>query len=192
MQSYNTSKQSRASLALATLLIALTVVGCGSEGIDTFTITEKATATVEKGTLLEQLAGDLPFGDAFLNFDVASNQEFKNQGVKKSQIDSVKLSLLKLTIASPATGQDFTFIKSLAFFIEAEGLERKRIASGGPFEEGVKSVSLALDPVEMASYVAAPKMALTTEVNGKRPQNKTTIAAEIRLRIDVNVTGLLD
>ena len=173
------------------VVIAAALTACGGDGLDTFNVDMSSTATIPKGSVLEQLAGGLPFSGEFTNFDISESQDFQNQGVKKSEIDSVRLAKLELVITSPATGQDFTFLQDLEFYVEAQGLERKRVARAGPFEPGQKTVTMALDGVELAAYVAAPAMSLTTEANGKRPNNDTTLQAKTRLRIDVNVAGLV-
>lgn len=160
------------------------------DSVDNFTITESSTTTIEGATLLEQLVGDLGFG-GFLNMDVSQNEELKNQGVERNQIDSVFVQSLTLTITDPPDGQDFTFIESLAFYVEAPGLDRKLIASGGPFEAGLKTVGMNVENVDLADYAAAESMDITTEVDGRRPDNTTTIRADIVLDVDVNVGGAL-
>lgn len=181
---------SRVVLALLPLAVALSA--CGSDGLDTFHIQETSTAQIAKGTLVEQLVGSFGFGDAFLHMDITSNEKLKNRGVKRSQIDSVRLESLKLQITAPASGQTFDFLDKIAFYVEAEGVARKRIAVLDPVPDGVTTLSLSIDSLELAPYVAAPEMALTTEATGKRPANDTTVKATVGLVVDVNVSGLLD
>lgn len=172
-----------------TRLFALGVLvalgNCG--GLDNFEIHEDATAVIPGGTLLDQLASDAGF-DGFLNMDVDQSQELKNQGVRKNQIDSLKLKQLTLEITQPA-GQDFTFLESLEFFIEAAGLPRKRIASGGPFASGATRVELAVDDVELKPYATAESMNVTTQVTGRRPPQETTVKAALTFGVDVDVLG---
>jgi hypothetical protein len=174
------------------LCIAFATSACGSDALDTFHITETSTATIAKGSLVEQLAGNIGFGDGFLHMDITSNETLKNKGVKRSQIDSVRLESLRLQITAPASGQTFDFLDKIAFYAEAEGVARKRIAVLDPVPDGVTTLNLVIDPVELAPYVAAPEMALTTEATGKRPNNDTTLKATVGLVVDVNVSGLLD
>ena len=181
------SRLARAALTIFTLGA---LSGCGSDGLDTFTITEKATAVIPAGTLVEALAGDIPFGDSFLNFDITQNQEFKNQGVKKSQIDSVKLTKLTLRVVNPSDG-DLTFVKSLEFNVSAEGLKTVTVATGGPFADGQKTNNLSVTGAEIRDHVSKPSMSLTTNASGKRPAKETTIEATVELKVDVNVSGLL-
>ncbi|MFT7623552.1 MAG: hypothetical protein ACI9WU_002735, partial [Myxococcota bacterium] len=161
----------------------LTTVGCGLDVID---VTLSATTTVEKGTLIESLVGDLGF-DGLLAFDIVQSAAFKNQGVKRSQIDSLTLRELTLTIPDAAAGQDFTFMDEVQFFAEAEGLPKVRVARGGPFEAGVTSVAMETDLPDLADYAAAETMSITTEVTGRRPDTDTTIKADVTLEVDVNL-----
>ena len=88
------------------LCFAFALAACG--GLDTFTIEQTAQTTVSGASILEQLAGDLGFGD-LATFDVTENETLANQGVTKNQIDSVTISTLSLRVLSPMDG-DFTFL----------------------------------------------------------------------------------
>lgn len=94
----------------------LLLAGCGS--LTRVTVDQSATATIPAATLLEQLTGDVGFG-SLVSFDISQSQEFKIQGIKKEQINSVKVTKLSLTITSPAPGQDFAFLDTPSFFVEA-------------------------------------------------------------------------
>lgn len=176
-------------LRIAGFITVGVVVACGGR-IDTFKVQESGETVVEQGTVLEQLVGGLGFAD-FVQFDIAQTEEFQNQGAKKSQIDSIYLTLLRLEITDPPSGQDLTFVESVEFYVEAEGLDRVRVASGGPFEAGQTVTDLDLDGVDLAPYATAPSMDITTEVTGHRPANDTTIEGTIELLVDVNVGGVL-
>jgi hypothetical protein len=165
----------------------LTLLCCG--GIDNFDVTEESTTTIPGASLFEQLAGDMGFG-SFMTMDLSQSEELKNQGVEKSQIDSARLTALTLTVTEPADGQDLTFMESLKFFVEAQGLERRLIASGGPFPAGENQVELALEDVDLAPYAVAPTMKVTAEVSGRRPKQQTSILARMTLNVDVNVSGV--
>lgn len=176
----NTSRR----IALAVVLLA---IACGS--LTRLSVSQNAHATIPGATLLEQLTGDLSFG-GLGNFDISQSAEFKNQGVKKEQINSVKVKTLNLTITSPSNG-DFTFLNSLSFFVEAPGVAKKEVAKGGPFTAGQKSVDLTLTGLELAPYATAESMTFTTVANGKKPSTTTEIDAKVVLEADVNVGGLI-
>lgn len=182
----------KCSTSLFLLIAALCggALGC-SGGLDTFDITEVATAKVPAGSVVEQLIADIGFGDAFLKMNVRDSEAFQNQGIEEDQIDSVRLASFEFRIVDPPSGQDFTFLDSLAFHASSEGLESKRIAHGGPFTTGANAVSMTVDGVELQPYVVAKSMDITTEATGKRPKQETTIEATMVLRVDFNVSGIL-
>jgi len=173
-------------LTLALLITVL--VTCG--GLTRLTTTQTASASIPAGTLVDLLTGDLGFGN-LASFDITQSQEFKNQGIKREQINSLKLRSLTLTITQPANGQDFTFLDNLAFFVEASGLPKKEIARGGPFSAGATTVALAVLDVELAPYATAPSMTFTTTASGRKPKSATTLEAKVVLDADVNVAGVL-
>jgi hypothetical protein len=158
--------------------------------LDVISMEETSTTTVPKASIFEQLIGDIGFG-AFLNIDIVDNTQLRNQGVKRHQIDSVYATSFTLTITSPASGQDFSFIDSLQFYVNAENLPQMRIASGSDFPLGAKELELSLDPVDLAPYAAAESMTITSDVEGRRPIEETDIEAKILLEIDLNIGGLV-
>jgi hypothetical protein len=163
--------------------LALTACSCG---LDIFDVTVKGSTTVETGSLLEQLVS-LPAFNGFNSFDIAQTAEFQNQGVKKEQIDSVKLKSFTLSVKSPA-GATLDFIDEISFFAETNGVVKKRIAHK-VIADGQASVALDLDPVELKPYVTAASMQITTEVSGKRPQVETVVEALLVFTVDLDVAG---
>jgi hypothetical protein len=169
----------------AAAVVAIGFVTC--HGLDRFTVTESTRSEIMGGGLVEQLLPALGLG--FANFDITQNQTLQNQGVTKNQIDSVKMTRLTLTIIDPPSGQDFRFLDGLTFFVSAPGLERAMIASGGPFPSDARTVELTVEDVELAPYVVADRMDITTEARGRRPRQTTTVEATIVLDVDVNIGG---
>ncbi len=153
-------------------------------------MTQTASATIPGASLLEQLTGAFNFGNLG-NFDISQSQEFKNQGITKAQINSVKLKTLTLRITAPASGQDFTFLQSLTFFIEAPGVEKKEVAHGGPFAANAKEISLTVNDLELAPYATASAMTFTTTAVGRKPNSDTTLEAKVVLDADVNLAGVI-
>lgn len=172
----------RTSLFVFFLPIAIT---CG--GLDNFVIEERSRAVIQSGSLLEQFVGAAGFDD-FATVDITQNQSLQNQGVERHQIDSVKILMLTMTIVDPP-GSDFTFIDSMEFFVEADGLPKVSIATGGPFPAGEATVELTIPDQDLADYAASESMTITTEARGRRPEQDTTIDANIMLDVDVNVEG---
>jgi hypothetical protein len=126
-------------------LLALAV--CGK--VDNFDAQQTASATIDGSVSVGSLAGDLGF--ASLNsVDLKTTPEFQSQGLSDGDIASVKVQQLILTVTSPASGQDLSFVQSVRFFIEAPNVSKTEIANGGTFTSGVTSVALSLDDVELS------------------------------------------
>jgi hypothetical protein len=167
------------------LIFGLALSAC-SCGLDVFDVTVKGSTTVETGSLLEQLVS-LPAFSGFNSFDLAQTSEFQNQGVKREQIDSVKMKSFTLSVKSPA-GATLDFIDQVSFFAETSGVAKKRVAHK-VIADGQSTVSLDLDAVELEPYVTAASMQITTEVSGKRPPVETTVEAVLVFTVDVDVAG---
>ena len=57
------------------IFVVLAFISCDS--LRTFEIEQKSEITVERGTIVEQLVGNMGFGE-FLNMDLSDNQQMKN------------------------------------------------------------------------------------------------------------------
>ncbi len=180
-------------LALLTALVL--AAGCDSVKLDTFTITRTGSADIPGGPGLPVLSSVLSLG-GLNDMKFSDSQEFKNQGVKPSDVDSVTLSKLRLDVTKPASGQDLTFFKSVKFYAEGKdpagaALPRVLLASGGPFTAGQNGVDLTLTHVELKPYLTAPSMSITSDVDGQPPKQDSTVRATISLRVDVDVSGVV-
>ncbi|HCF60543.1 MAG TPA: hypothetical protein DFS52_21415 [Myxococcales bacterium] len=175
------------SKRLLAILSPLLLLSCG---VDTFETTVQGSTKVDGAPgLLKLLPAFAPF-EGLTNLDFSSNQEFENQGVDKSDVDSVKVTRLTLKIASPSD-QDFSFLESLRFYAAADG-KRALVAK----KDGIDKLDLRapnpvlvfdLEDVELAPFVSAPSMSIEVEGTGRQPESDTTLEAEVTLRVDVNV-----
>ena len=159
--------------------ISICCGGCSSLPM-TFDVTQRAETTIQKGTVLEQIVGSLGFGQ-FTNLDLSQSQEFKSNNVQKRHVANGRVKVLQLRITAPE-GQDFDFLESISFFVEAPGLERKRIAHR-QVPRDARSFQCKVDDVDLAPYVRAESMTVTTDVRGRRPESDTTIDAKLVLTV---------
>ena len=165
--------------------LALGMLVC-CNNVDNFDIPVDAKATIPAATILDQLLEPFTFG-ALESIDFT--QELKNQGVSKSDVDSVHLKSFSLTVTAPA-GQTFDFMDSISFSVEPEGQPKALVAKLDSVPKGATKIDLAVETsLELAPYVVAPSMRMTTSVQGKRPMQETNIAAHLVFDLDVNVTG---
>lgn len=169
-------------LAVALFVVPFVALsGCAS--LDQFDI-ELSSQAVIPGTF-SQLPGVGYPGGFPGGAEIA--QRIENQGVAPEDVRSAKLTRGGLKIISPET-ESLKYLQSFELFVEAEGLERKRIASvtlaGEP-----KQVDFALDDVELQPYVTAPEMKLVPQVerSALRPQADITIGIDLTLFVDLTL-----
>lgn len=174
----------RSSLFAAALLLT----GCGA---NVFKTEVKGETTISGDpTGLQGLISVFPAIGSFTNIDFNQNQDFKNQGVSKDQVESVKVESITLKIVTPAD-QDFGFLESLEFFAHA-GDDEVQIAS----KSGINTLNLAApNPVlnmdvkdaELQPFVTAPQMTISVKGKGRYPPRDTRLEATVRLRVEVKL-----
>lgn len=170
----------------AVALVALAALSSCSN-LDNFDVAVDGKAQVQKATLVEKLLGQVEFTG--LN-QIDFTEEFKNQGVTKNDVDSVHLKSMTLSITAPPDGR-FDFLSSLAFFAEADGLDKVQIASLDVVPKGMKELNLLVNKsAELKPYVVAPVMRITTHIEGTRPDQDTTIEVHAVLDVDVHIPVL--
>ena len=177
----------RRKLLVGRICVVFAFLACSN--LDNIIITKSANTTIQGGSplsILDEL-GFVEFG----SIDVSNEQEFKNRGFDIDDVDSVKVDSLTLEIISPASGQDFEFIDSIAFYAVGENGRRELIAEGGPFQAGLRTVGLDVTDVNLKDYAKAGSFSLGTEVDGNSPQNTTTIKATVALNVDVAIGHLI-
>lgn len=173
-------------LPWAVAIVALVLGTCSS--LDNVEVPVTAEATIPRRSVLDELLGNLAFA-GFEGFDISESQQFENQGYSKDQVDSVRMIEMTLVIRAP-DGANFDFLDAIRFYAEAPGLPRVLVAELEPVPDGATELRLDVDSsVELQPYVVAPSMTLTTEADGLRPEEETTVEAEAIFDVDVNVTG---
>jgi hypothetical protein len=182
------------ALTLGFLTVLVLSNGCADK-LDAFTITRSGSADVAGSVLPGVLTSALQLG-GLGNMDFSQSAEFKNQGVKANQVDSVTLTKLHLQVTKPASGQDLQFLDKVEFFAEGKDtagnpLPRVLVATGGPFTKGATGVDLTIPSQELKPYVIGPSMSITSDVKGKPPAQDTTLQVTVSMRVDVNVTGVI-
>ena len=147
----------------------------------------ESVADIPSGTIVEQLIGDLGFGE-FSNMDITSDQELANQGVEAGDIDGVYLDRLQLDLVSPE-GADFSFIDDIDFYVEGPDLPRMLVAESRPIEAGDRRVEFDIVSVDLTEYAISKSMTLSTEVSGRRPSSTTRVRASYVLDVGVTRQG---
>ena len=154
----------------------------------TIEIEDSTTTTVEGGTLVESLLGDLGF-DGFLSMNLMESEELKNQGVEPGDISQAKLTLLEMTVTDPADG-DLSFIDQLDLYVSAPDVERQLIATQDDFPASVQMVSFERTDVDLTPYIVSESLSLTTDVTASRPAVDTTIEARYIIEVTATLQGV--
>ncbi|GHG68485.1 hypothetical protein JJE73_28365 [Comamonas sp. JC664] len=132
-----------------------------------------------------------PAISSFAGMDFDKNQDFKNQGIRKSEVTSVKVESLTLKVLSP-NDQDLTFLDGVEFYARA-GDREARIAS----RQNIADVelrlpnpvlSLQVENVELQPFVAAPTMSIIVRGRGRMPEREVRLQAVVKLQVE---SGLL-
>ena len=132
--------------------------GCTKDGIEiNFNMDYTTDFTIEAG-------GGLNLPIDFFTPDVTTNAEaeFEANDTRKDKIKEIKLESLDLTITAP-DGQNFDFMKDIYLFISADGVEEQRYAFIENIAEGVSTISLNTDGIDLAQYIKEDKFSLRVE-----------------------------
>jgi len=163
----------------------LLLAGCGVT-LTHIAVTGSSTATVEAGTLLEDLVGDLGFGE-FVSMDLTEAQELQNQGVATEDISSAVLTDFTLTATSGAS--DLSFLSTMDLSVEAEPYDVLRIAWSESFPEGSATVDFKTTGADIHEYVTSQAMTLTTNVTAHRPEEDTEVRGDWTVDVGVTTEG---
>lgn len=171
---------------LALLLFTLQA-GCGTS---VYFEAESTGSTTVEGSPFSSVLSAFPGMSSFSNMAVSDSQEFKNQGVTKEDVKSVKLKRLTLKVTTP-TDADFAWLSSIKFYAEVDGKKELIAKKDGVDGLGLRAPNPQFDldllDTELKPYVVAPSMAITTEASGRLPPKDTTIEATVRFGVDAVV-----
>lgn len=166
-----------------TLPLLLTT-GCSR--LLTIEVEGESAATIEGGTILEQLVGDLGFA-SFLSMDITEEEELKNQGVEPGDLVRVELTALSLEVVDG--DPDLRFIERLTVSAAAPDLPTVDVAAGGDFPAGEPMVELNVLGVDLVDYATSAKMTLSTEAEARRPDQTSRLVARYTLEVEATVRG---
>ncbi len=167
-----------AILALSTIVFS----SCNKDGIGIkFNMDYNTSFTIQAGSGL-----NLPFD--FFTPDISSNSEaeFEANDTRKDKIKEIKLESLRLSITSP-DNQNFDFLKDIYLYINADGLEEQRYAFIENISNGVSSISLNADGIDLAEYIKKDKFSLRVKaVQDKSMTNDIDISADMVFAVKAN------
>ena len=168
-------------IAILSLGIAMAISGCKkAEELTQFDIDYTTTVTIPSTTGV-----NLPFNIYSPDMETNSSSKFESNNTRKDKIESIILKKMELVIKSPSNG-DFDFLKSIELYIDADGLDEKKIAFKNPVPDGSgKTITLDLSGDELKAYILKANFSL--RVN--------TVTDEVISNdhvIDINTTLFVD
>ncbi len=166
------------------LLLVLPAAGCSR--LLTIEVQGESSATIEGGSILEQLVGDLGFA-GFLSMDITEEEELQNQGVEPGDLVRVELTALSLEVVEG--DPDLRFIERLLVSAEAPDLPTIAVAGADTFPEGEPRVALDVLGVDLVDYATSAEMTLRTDAEARRPDETSRLVARYTLEVEATVRG---
>lgn len=154
----------------------------------TVRIEQEGSTLVEGAGVIGGILSALTLG-GFDDLSVNIEQELANQGVAPGDIDTVYV--VELTLSTP-DGADLAFLDTLDIYVESPGIDKVRIAHQDDFPEGVTTVEMAIDGVDLTEFVVAESMTITTEASGSLPEDDTTIDVFMAIDVTATVSGAIN
>ncbi len=166
----------------AALLVGLTTC----EGFDDFEVEQTAVGEIPAATPLDKLLQSLDL-EGFR--DISFSQSLQNQGLSAQDVDSMHLVSVRVAITAPEEAT-FDFLDSMVFYVETEGQPRVELARLDRIPKGARELELGISgPVDLTPYIAAPSLAIVSEVAGQFPEKKTSVQATLLVAVDVAIPG---
>ena len=162
-------------------LVTLTATALGCNGVITFTIDEESGEQTVEGSS-NPLDSFIPFDSPF-SFNVNLEQQLEKRDAKGAK--EVRLETLDLVVTdTEMQGDDtdnFDFLDSITFYVDADGLERRKLAWRDSVPEGKQRLSMQVDDsIDLKPYVEKG-MTLETDAEASPPEDDTSIKGEITI-----------
>jgi hypothetical protein len=127
---------------------------------------------------------------SFAGLDFNQNQDFKNQGITKDEVSSVRVHSVELLLLSPSDA-DFGFLDTLEFFAKAgdqeERFARKQDISRLGLSAPNPLLKLEVEDAELQPFIAAPSMSVIVRGKGRMPEQEVRLKATVVLDVKVNL-----
>ena len=134
---------------------------------------------------------DVPFDVWTPDIPTDSKQSFENNDTRTDLIEVISLTKLNMNIKSPAD-QTFDFLKSIEIYINADGLDEKKIAWINDIPKtGVKSISLETSSDDLKDYIKKDNYSLRTHsVTRELISKNTDVDINSSFFVDAKILGI--
>jgi hypothetical protein len=175
-----------ASLLLAWACLGL--IACAPASFDTELKGETTVPAGPPGVIT--LLNAFPAIASFAGLDFNQSQDFKNQGVSKDEVSSVRVRSVELRLLSPSEA-DFSFLDTLEFYAKAGDQEvrfaRKQDISRLGLQAPNPVLRLEVEDAELQPFVAAPSMSIIVRGKGRMPEQEVRVQAVVGLNVQVDL-----
>lgn len=167
-------------------LLLLVLLGCDGSLVH-IDVDGKAQTVVEAGTLVEDLLVDFGFGE-FVEMDLTTAEELRDQGVEPGDIVSAAMTLF--TLESIDGQGDLSFLQRMTLTATAPDLDAVEIATCDDFPAGEPLVTFVLSGADFAPHLVSKEMSLIVDISGRRPTVDTTVEASFIVDVGVTAQGV--
>jgi hypothetical protein len=166
----------------------LALVACAPTSFPTELKGETTVPAAPAGTVT--VLNAFPAIGSFAGLDFNQNQDFKNQGITKDEVNSVRVHSVELFLLSPSDA-DFSFLDTLEFYAKAGDQELRfarkqdisRLGLGAPNPV----LKLEVEDTELQPFVAAPSMSVIVRGKGRLPEQEVRLKADVMLDVKVSL-----
>ncbi len=148
------------SIVVMVIAIAGTFMSCEKlDELTKFDLSYESSVTIP-GTL----GIDTPFEVATPDITTNSEQAFSGENTSKDHVQEIILKKLTLDLQSPPDS-DFSFLKSLTLYIDADGLDKLKMASNSSIPDDVgKTIEMSTTSKDLKEYIFKDKFNISVEV----------------------------
>lgn len=157
------------------------LIGCGVE-VFTFTLSDTFD-TVLPGVAAAEDEGVLSL-DELVDLDGFGSDALAEAGVGPGDLSHMKIIGLTFSPVAPADA-DLDFLEAAEVWLSADGLDDVQIASAEASAEGATEIPVALVDVDLAPYVLADGLQVSTFGTGRPPVADTVVRTAITVEVGV-------
>lgn len=162
------------------------LIGCSFE-VFTFTLVDASDSTVVGE--IEPAVDEVLSLDELVSLDGVGQDALDEAGVAEGDLSQLRLLGLSFALVDPTEDNDLDFLESVEVWLSADGLDDVLIASKDPLPGDVTEVSLDVTDLDLAPYIVAEGLAVSTFATGRLPLEDTVVRTTVEVEIGVTAQG---